>query len=114
MRKLADYISLSKRANLDVKQVFCSLVDEGLRLARISEQALAERFCSSVGTVSRWRNGQAAPAKASRKYVIDFLVESAKKAHEPRAFSVEVDRESVIRLEKPIALIGCSCGLDTK
>lgn len=67
------FITTSKDANLDDREVFTSLLKWGLTLSNITYDTMTEKFKTAPGTVSRWVNGHSAPQSFARKTIISFL-----------------------------------------
>lgn len=74
MERLTRFLANAKHADLRDKQMFNSIVHEGLALTGMSVRDAAVLFRTAPGTVSRWENGHTAPAIVARYAVRDLLV----------------------------------------
>lgn len=74
MERLTRFLANAKHADLRDKQIFSSIMHEGLALTGMSVRDAAVLFRTAPGTVSRWENGHTAPAIVARYAVRDLLV----------------------------------------
>ena len=79
MTNLANFVSEVDAADLRDRTMFHRLVAEGLALTGVTLEQAAEEFKTAPGTVSRWKNGHAAPAVFSRPTILRFFRQRAQR-----------------------------------
>lgn len=72
----AKFVKRVRQADLNNVEIFGELITDGMELAGLLDQDLAEEFGCGLGTIVRWSEGQAMPASAGmRKTVIRWIQE---------------------------------------
>ena len=66
VQNFSDFLNTTKTADMNKKEEFSKMVDDGLEILGIPLQEAGIMFRTAPGTVSRWKNGHTAPPLVSR------------------------------------------------